>query len=247
MRVTFDTNALADVVLPETSQRATGLSDGSRVRAAIQAGKIQGVFCEVLITLEGITNADRSAVFGSTEVNATYRHENAPDGSGVTYINSRVEQPGRRPLDRRQADRFLGAFALGMKLLGAPRLGMIRVDDPNGDRYADEPNEAELSNRLDRYHQVTEAIEVRGLGCAQAKFIAQGIQARIAATGLLWRASDIRKTQQSERRSIVRSPSGPTATVSPPIMGTALICFAVRTSARMHRLHRSSTTKAERG
>src|SRR5271157_3991300 len=179
MRVTFDTNALADVVSPKTSQRATGLSDGSRVRAAIQAGKIQGVFCEVLITLEGITNADRSAVLGSTEANTTYRHENAPDGSGVTYINSGVEQPARRPLDQRQADRFLGAFALGMKLLGAPRLGMIRVDDPDGDRYVDEPNEADLSNRLDRYHQVAEAIEARGLGCAQAQLVAQGIQARI--------------------------------------------------------------------
>jgi len=180
LRVTFDTGALNDVVSPETSQRgASGTTNGTKVRAAIKAGKIQGMFCEVLITLEGITNADRSAVFGSTAVNATYRHKNAPDGSGVTYINSRVEQPGRRPLDRRQADRFLGAFALGMKLLGAPRLGMIRVDDPNGDRYADDPSETDLSNRLDSYYQVTEAIEARGLGCAQAQLIAQGIKARI--------------------------------------------------------------------
>jgi hypothetical protein len=80
------------------------------------------VFCEVLITLEGITNADRSAVFGSTAVNGTYRHQTALDGSGVTYIDSRAEQPARRALEQRQADRFLAAFGLGMKLLSVPRI-----------------------------------------------------------------------------------------------------------------------------
>ncbi len=135
MRVTFDTNALADIVSPETSQRPTGSANGNKVRAAIRSGKIQGVFCEVLVTLEGITNADRSAVFASTTVNARCRHETAPDGSGVTHIDLRPEQSARRALDQRQADRFLGAFELGMKLLGVPRLARDSVDDPEGTRY----------------------------------------------------------------------------------------------------------------
>ena len=67
MRVTFDTNALSDVIAPETSQRgALGAASGKKVRAAIEANHVQGFFCETLITLEGIKNADRSAVFGST-------------------------------------------------------------------------------------------------------------------------------------------------------------------------------------
>jgi hypothetical protein len=62
MRVTFDTNALSDVITPETSQRgAVGIASGKKVRAEIEAGHVQGFFCETLVTLEGIKNADRSA------------------------------------------------------------------------------------------------------------------------------------------------------------------------------------------
>jgi hypothetical protein len=181
VRVTFDTNALSDVIAPETSQRgALGTASGKKVRAAVEADLAQGFFSETLITLEGIKNADRSAVFGSTTVDSTYRHGIAPDGNGVTYIDMRVEQPARKPLDQRQADRFQAAFDLGMKLLlGAPIIGMKHVDDPEGKRYLAEPDEATLTRRLERHWDVATAIEARGLGCAQAKQLAREIQADI--------------------------------------------------------------------
>ncbi len=179
MRVTFDTNTLADVVSPATSQRPTGAADGAIVRAAIQAGAVRGFFCEALVILEGIKNADRRAVFGSTEANTHYQHGVAPDGNGVTTINIRVEQPARRPLDQRQADRFLAAFGLGMKLLAATRVGMTRVDDPDGSRYVAEPDEGQLGRRLDRHFEAVTAIEARGVGCAQAMRLAYDIQAEI--------------------------------------------------------------------
>jgi hypothetical protein len=99
LRVTFDTNTLADVVSPEASQQPTNPADAARVRAAIQSGKFQGVICETLITLEGVKNADRSAVFGSTSTKARNWHETAPDGNGVTYINlcGAVSPSGLRP------------------------------------------------------------------------------------------------------------------------------------------------------
>jgi hypothetical protein len=58
----------------------------------VPSGRVEAL-CETLITLEGVKNADRSAVFGSTTVDTTYRHGTAPDGNGVTYIDKRVEQP----------------------------------------------------------------------------------------------------------------------------------------------------------
>jgi hypothetical protein len=179
MRVTFDTNTLADIVSPATSQRPNGAADGAKVRAAIRTGTVQGLFCETLITLEGIKNADRSEVFGSTTLNTQYQHGVAPDGNGVTFINIRPDQPARRPLDPRQADRFLAAFNLGMKLLGATRIGMTRVDDPDGNRYVAEPDEAQLGRRLDRHLEAVSAIEARGLGCAQAQRIAKEIRAEM--------------------------------------------------------------------
>lgn len=183
LTVTFDTNTLADVISPETSQHPSDPADAARVRTAIQSGKIQGVFCETLITLEGIKNVDRSAVFVSTSTKAGHRHETAPDGNGVTYINLCVEQTARRALDQRQADRFLAAFGLGMKLLGAPRVAMVRVDNPDGERYVVETNEAELTRRLQRQYDVTSAIETRGLGCAQAQRIALEIQSEVGGDG----------------------------------------------------------------
>jgi len=183
LTVTFDTGVLADVVCPETSQPPTDPADAARVRAGIQSGKIQGVFCETLITVEGIRRVDRSAVFGSTVANARCQHETAPDGSGVTYIDLRVEQAARLALDQQQADRFSAAFALGMKLVDVPRIAMAKVDNPDGNRYLTESDEAELIRRLERQHTVLSAIEARGLACAQAQRIAIEIQTEIGGNG----------------------------------------------------------------
>ena len=73
LRVTFDTNTLADVVAPESSQRSNGAADGAKVRSAIRAGIVQG-FCETMITLEGIKNVDRTTVFGSTTTNTRFEY-----------------------------------------------------------------------------------------------------------------------------------------------------------------------------
>jgi hypothetical protein len=172
MRITFDTNTFADVISPNSSQRPTGATDGAKVQEAVKNGSVDGFFCETLITLEGIKNADRSMVFGSTANNTIYRHGIADDGAGITYIDIRSEQLARRQLDHRQANQFLAAFDLGMKLLGAPRTGMVRVDDPDGHRYLPDSDEEELGRRLERYFDIASAIEARGLGCAQARTIA---------------------------------------------------------------------------
>jgi hypothetical protein len=95
----------------------------------------------------------------------------------------RAEQTSRQPLDQRQADRFLAAFQLGMKLLGAPRVGMVRVDDPDGSRYVAEPGEDQIGRRLDRHGNVVTAIEARCLGCAQAQKIASKIRAEVGGYG----------------------------------------------------------------
>jgi len=50
--VTFDTCSLDTVVWPQTSQHENGETNGRKVRTAIEAGHVQGFFCEPLITLE---------------------------------------------------------------------------------------------------------------------------------------------------------------------------------------------------
>lgn len=206
MQVTFDTNVLADIVSPETSQRANGEMNGRIVRAAIQSGKIQGVFCEALITLEGIANKDRSAVFGSTAINTTIRPVTALDESRTTYIDLLVEQPARQALDQKQADRFLGAFELGMKLLGVPRIGKVSVDDPDGTRYLAESDTGKLTKRLERYNNISVAIEARGVGCAQAQRIAIEIQTEIGGNHpfTFYLGSPRNSTEQNKIKKAIR-------------------------------------------
>ncbi|MGA3341714.1 MAG: hypothetical protein ABSD11_14060, partial [Methylocella sp.] len=71
------------------------------------------------------------------------------------------------------------AFNLGMKLLGAPRIAMARVDNPDGNRYVAESSEEELTERLTKYYDVASPVEARGLGCAQAQRTAREIHAEV--------------------------------------------------------------------
>jgi hypothetical protein len=66
LTVTFGTGALDDMVWPESAKQPTDPADATRVRAAVQAGVIQGFFSETLITLEGIKIEDRIKVLSST-------------------------------------------------------------------------------------------------------------------------------------------------------------------------------------
>jgi hypothetical protein len=91
MRVTFDTNALNDVISPETSQRgASGTANGIKVRAAVvEAGRVQGFFCETLVTLEGIQKRDRSDVFGQ------HAASHSDDFHGSKHHHDQHRRPAR--------------------------------------------------------------------------------------------------------------------------------------------------------
>lgn len=111
LTVTFDTNTLASVVSPDAAQRDTGTS-GAVVRAAIQAGRIQGFFSETLITLEGIGHEDRSKVLGKTQVVT----ETTSPSKNTINITVGVRHFRTEP-DSRFSARVEGAIALGMRVL----------------------------------------------------------------------------------------------------------------------------------
>jgi hypothetical protein len=135
----------------------------------IKCRKIEGFICDAIITLEGIKVDDRAAVFGSTALNSGI----VPDEDNSTiHINMKVEQPLRKAIHPKQAERFSAALEFGLKLIGAPRTGMPRVEVPGGNPYVEE-SEAALSLRLDRYFEIAEAIKERGFGTTQAKLLAQ--------------------------------------------------------------------------
>jgi hypothetical protein len=171
MRVTFDTNALNDLISPETSQRgARGTANGIKVRAAIEAGRVQGFFCETLVTLEGIQRKDRPSVLGSTRLESEIK----PTGENTINISLTVKQD-RKPLDSEFTVKIQSAKNLGLQALRAPaRMGWIRIKDEDGTFFAPDGSTTELLDRMDKVNEMATTIAVHGVG--QASAVTLGLQ-----------------------------------------------------------------------
>jgi hypothetical protein len=166
LRVTFDTNTFDKVVRPNIYARDPNHADFVAVHEALKRDELLGFISETIITFEGIGKDQRASVFGTTELRG--RTEQVSDDTFV--ITMTPEQSARQPVHAKQAERFVAAFDLGIRLLrGAPRVGMPRVE---GDFYVHETDEA-LTQRLDRHFNILQAIEARGLGSPRVMAIAK--------------------------------------------------------------------------
>src|SRR5580704_1053326 len=155
MRVTFDTNTFDKAVRPLLYPKDPDNSLFVKIHEAIKRCRIEGFICDSMITLEGIKADDRAKVFGSTSLNSKITPDEV---SSVIRVDLKMEQPLRQPLHPKQAERFAAALDLGIKLIGAPRAGMPRLGNHNGDDpYAVETEDA-LSTRISRFHDIAEAI-----------------------------------------------------------------------------------------
>jgi len=111
------------------------------IHEALQSGRIEGFFCETVVTVEG--GAATTA--------------RARSGIALEHL----------PLRERTAARVRRALDLGLRILRAPRIGIHRIDDLNGVVYAKDADEAAVAARLRRYESIATAIEARGLGFAR--------------------------------------------------------------------------------
>jgi hypothetical protein len=163
-RTTFDTNTLEKVVRPHLHAKDPGYSHFLAVHEALKGGDLFGFVSETTITLEGIGRVQRGDVFGST----TLRRSTELVTEEQLNVTLSAEQVARQPLHPLQAERFVEAFNLGIRLLGAPRVAMPRVE---GDFYAKE-NPSNLNERLDRFYKIMREIEARELGFPRASELA---------------------------------------------------------------------------
>lgn len=203
MRVTFDTNALNDLISPETSQRGARRTDsGTKVRAAIEAGRVQGFFCETLVTLEGIENKDRSDVLGSTRLQS----QTTSTAPNTFTLNIGVLQD-RKPLHPEFTDMVQAAKKLGLRALRAPaRMGWIRIKDEDGTFFVPDGSTAELMDRMDKVNEMATTIAVRGVG--QASAVALGLRF-LARDGIpqptLWFQGLRRTKSNGEREKVAKA------------------------------------------
>jgi hypothetical protein len=90
------------------------------------------------------------------------------------------------------------ALDLGMRILSAPRIGGVRINDPSGELYLKDPDEEAQSMRLKRYEAIAVAIEARGLGFARALKVAELLANRASGA----QSGFVKRACASDRRSI---------------------------------------------
>jgi hypothetical protein len=172
-----------------------GYPDFVIVHDALTRGEVQGFICETSITLEGIGIDRRATVFGNTQTRSSF----AQTSEDTFTITVTPVQADRLPIHQKQAERFLEAFRLGIRLLGAPRIGMPRAED----RFYALEDLAKLSERLDRFFDIGRQIEARDLGSSRAKKLAERFLQGAAPKGPwftgLGAAKDIHERRKAAR------------------------------------------------
>jgi hypothetical protein len=175
VRVTFDTNTFDRVTRPNIYPQDPAYVEMMKVHEALVIGEIQGFKSDTTATLEGIGRDRRATVFGST-IASSSMSQTSDDTFTLTI---RPEQPDRVPIHPKQVERFTAALSLGIRFLGAPRIGMPRVEEQH---YAVE-DPSTLGERLNLFHDLARAIEARDLGSAQAVNLAQRLSLRGTFSG----------------------------------------------------------------
>ena len=167
--ITFDTNTLEYVCRPERHPKNPQLQEFNKIHNALVDGCIKGFFSETIITIEGMECSDRISVFDSTRLMPQTETVNDEDGLKIT-TEYQVVQPGLKPLNPLFAERIQVAINLGLKYLRAPpRIGQFCVDDPTGKYSLNRGQDDALEAWIEKSHEVTRAIETRGVGIAQIK------------------------------------------------------------------------------
>ena len=175
MKVTFDTNVFDKAIRPAIYSRDPDFREMTIVHEALKDARVHGFISDTTITLEGIGRDDRATVFGSTHARSSVA-QTAEDTFTITLT---TEQPDRRPVHPKQAERLIEAFRFGIRLLGTPRIGMPRAEE----QFYVIEDPATLPQRLERFFSLLRRIEGRGLGSARAVKIAT----RIAPSGTFQR------------------------------------------------------------
>lgn len=219
LRVTFDTNTLDLACRPEKFHKDPRQPRLTRVREALENNEIRGFYPVSMLTIEGVKRTDRAKVIAGTRIRmepeeqTIVAHAELPaevrafvgDGN-LEVITQRlvVEEPDRQPLPDAFADRVRAAHRLGLLALKAvPRLGAFTITDPSGSHYLANGEGTELSAWIDRAHEVSRAIESRGLGYAQVKALGQAL--KVGDPSEIWYQALAKTTDIHQQRAVERA------------------------------------------
>ncbi len=185
LRVTFDSNSWQRVVRPDSFPVDGRHLAFKELHHACRLGRVKGFISETVGTLEGIKRADRGAYFASRRLRLEFSEKDASDGyigGSVVISSDHSQHPGLAGI---LADSLEDAFAIGFRLLSAPRMGAQRpaafldeAGDLRKDIFAVEADGVSIEQRLEKFGLLASEIEGRGVGLAVAQKLAANIQAR---------------------------------------------------------------------
>jgi len=204
LRVTFDTNSLDPVLRPQLFPGNPRNPEFQKINAALLNRSIEGVFSETIITIEGIKRADRALVFRGTRLrHNTGEASVTAEGNAAISLELVVEQPALSPLNPAFAVRVGTAVKLGLRMLRAPRIGALFIEDPDKTLYVYDADTNALAQRQERFHDVLRAIESKGLGFSRLRRMADEFAERAGVVEpwykSIGRANDIHKKRAVER------------------------------------------------
>ena len=167
LRVTFDSNAWQMVIMPSLASKTPLYADFVTVHDSLLARQIQGFISETVGTLEAIKSVGRKAYFTSIKPRLDVRVVNATAGQAVLKIDIGTTHDQHPGLHRVLKERLELAIALKLRLMRAPR---ITIPVPalflDLSVFADEGDVPTSAARDNRWGDITETIEQRGVGGA---------------------------------------------------------------------------------
>ena len=166
MRVTFDSNVWQMIVMPALARNTDLHNAYEIVHDGVRNGQVQGFICETVGTLEAVRISGRKTYFTSlrprVEVKTDFRA-----GQGLMTINIDPNHDQHPGLPKVLTDRLEIAYSLGIRLMRAVRMGIpTPASFLNLSVFADEHDVPTSAARDNRWGEILETIEQRGVGAA---------------------------------------------------------------------------------
>jgi hypothetical protein len=176
MRVTLDSNVWQIVVRPSLAPRHENHDDFVSVHEALRNKRIEGFISETVGTLEAIKKGGRASYFTAirpiVDVNTEATGNNVL--MSIKIGTNHGQHPGLPPI---LLEGLEAAFSLGIRVMRAARIGLpVPAPFLSLRHYADEQDIAASAARDNRWGEVLEALELRGVGAAVLKTVKQAFR-----------------------------------------------------------------------
>jgi hypothetical protein len=200
LKVTFDTNVLTDVVMPDSCKTAYYAACIAAHRG-VKSGRIAGYFGESVVTLDVLGKIDKVAMVGGARISSE-SPSNGPYRVNLS-VRTRWESVRINPIS---VNLISVAQSLGMRALIGPRyLGNSLPAQRGADLlYENLVFPADIG-RANKINEVDLALAQRGLGRSRAVALGVEWSKRDGASGETWMQGLGRARNETERRTVHRA------------------------------------------